>query len=129
VLPDPLSEAREAAHSAYVDAVTLGVSPEQRVDALVDAVIASLSANGALPDPELLPTEQHLTETAQLLAVASGMPEYAGDSWTYLRVYASDVRRAYLEAVARLSPDQEKLAATLAMAQRRLLEHVSESTS
>lgn len=130
MLNHPLSEAREAAHAAYLDATTLGANPEERVNAAFDAAILTLRAHGVLTAADPAPTEAQLEDDARFLAKASGFPRYtAGDGWTYLRTYGSDIRCAYLKATENLRPGQEAYAMHLALAQQRLLENVQESTS
>lgn len=125
-----MTEAREAAHAAYIDATTLGEHPLDRVNAVFDAVIASLRYHGVLPKDDPQPTTAHLDETARFLANASGFPRYTdGDGWTYLRAYESDVRCAYRKATENLRPGQDGLAVDLALAQQRLLDHLEEASS
>lgn len=130
MLPDPLTEAREAAHAAYIDAVTRGEHPLDRINAVFDAVIASLRSHGIITAEDPAPTTAQLDETARFLAAASDFPRYTdGNGWTYLRCYESDVRCAYLKATQILRPGQEGLAMDLALAQQRLLENLEESAS
>lgn len=129
MLPNPLTEAREAAHAAYIDASTLGVEPEDRINAVFDAVVLALRAHGVLSVEDPTPTLAQLTADAQFLATASDFPRYtSGDGWMHLRSYGSDVRCAYLKATANLGLGQEALASHLGLVQQRLLENLEESS-
>lgn len=126
MLPDPLTEAREAAHVAYVEAVKLGIHPLDRVNLVFETIMISLRAHGLLGDGKPQPT---LDDMARTLAQASGLPRYSdGDGWKLLRRYGSEITVAYLKAVERLRPGQERLAIDLALTQERLLEGLEGST-
>ncbi len=128
---DPIAEVREAAHVAYLNAVTREIStPEERVDAIVDAVLAELRQHGLI-NPNLLATgREMLDRDAKELAAASDMPRYRdGDGWVHLRNSRGDLDLAYRYAVARLLPGQERLGADLAEIHHRLLAGLKGSAS
>lgn len=126
-LPDPLRETLEAAHAADIDAITQGLPHEARTEAVVRAAMDSLEEHGLLNGP--LTGEAQLERDARLLAAHSGSPRWAGDGWTYLRVYEHDVISAHRNAVEKLTQGEEKLARRLAAAKARLLDNLQESAS
>jgi len=126
VLPDPISEAREAAQAAFVEAATLGLNRTEAFDVAFDAAMAALREHEALRDGgHPAPTAEQLDRTAQELAIASDFPAYTdADGWKLLRRYQHHIACAYRKATERLFPGQEGLARELTLAQERLLEHL-----
>ena len=141
MIADPLVEAREAAHTAYLTATVQGehddatpITHEEKLDAALEVFLTVLRTAGWVAAPHTRPTGDELDAAAIWLAEQSAFVRYwkgrrpdgtpASEGWRKLREHPTDVRTAYAKAASQ--PGAELIAPALQTTMKLLLAHVEQ---